>query len=60
MLKEKIGERVRISYNAKSNEVTQDTGILFGVDSDFVVLQLSDDKIKWIPLRVIVRIEEIE
>ena len=55
-----LNKKVRISYNPISNQVTRDIGIVYEITNDFVVLQLYDNKLKWIALHAIIRIEEIE
>ena len=54
-----LNKKVRVSYITIPNEITRDEGIVFKIENNFIILKLYNDKLKWVPLRTIVRIEEI-
>ena len=53
-------QKIKISYNALGDEIHKDEGVFFEENPDFIVIELSDKKLKYISKNKIVRIEEIE
>ena len=57
--KELKGKYVKITYNASLNEITRDEGKIYDVTRDFVIIEVRNDKLKYISLNKIIRMEEI-
>ena len=58
-LKDLIGRKIKISYNSKLDEIARDEGMFFNLEKDFIILQLYNDKLKFIAIDKVIRVEEI-
>jgi len=57
--KEMKGMTVKVNYNSCSDEVSRDEGLVYDLTSDFLVLEMPNEMLKWIALNKIIRVEEI-
>ena len=52
------GKKIVVNYITLPNEIARDEGLLYSWSSDFLILQLTSDKLKFIPIKNVIRIEE--
>jgi len=54
-----IGRNVKINYITIPNEITREIGKVYSIENGFIIIELDNLKFKWIPIKSIVRIEEV-
>ena len=53
-----LNKKVSVYYNDSSSSVSKLVGIVYHKDDTFIALQIGD-LLRWIPIRKIVRVEEL-
>jgi len=59
LLKENLKNKtIKISYQSLTTEVSEDTGLFKDSNEEFIIIELLNKKLKYIPISRIIRIAE--
>ena len=56
----KKGQKIRVTYNAISSEAARDEGLFEEMNEVFFIILLSTKKYKYIAVRKLIRVEELD